>query len=240
MSVENFERIASQLKEFTDYVYQHVQGEPTGHKQFESIVQICNKYNLKVCLTTNGTMLDKVCEAIERGGKIHKVNISLQAVSGNLTLDPLEYMSKVVMLANKINTCGSIIVYRLWNEGGDVSRNPQLISFLNDMYNVDIIGNTKLCEKTFFEVANEFEWRCADEKTDIFCYGLKDQFGILSNGDVVPCCLDYDADIVLGNVFVTSLKGILDSQRAKDIKNAFQQRKAIEHRCKHCGFPRKF
>lgn len=70
----------------------------------------------------------------------------------------------------------------------------------------------------------------------VFCYGLRDQVGILVDGTVVPCCLDSDGSIALGNIFDNTLEEILSSKRAIDIYNGFSGRKAVEELCKKCGF----
>ena len=73
-----------------------------------------------------------------------------------------------------------------------------------------------------------------------FCYGLKDQFGILADGTVVPCCLDSDGIINLGNIFHEDIESILNSQRAQDIADGFKCGKATEDLCKKCGYAQRF
>ena len=72
------------------------------------------------------------------------------------------------------------------------------------------------------------------------CYGLKKQIAILVNGDVVPCCLDTDGDIVLGNIFNNTLEEILNSEKSKKIVDGFNNNKLIEELCKRCDFIKKF
>lgn len=73
-----------------------------------------------------------------------------------------------------------------------------------------------------------------------FCYGLKEHFGILSNGAVVPCCVDVCGALNLGNAGKKSLKEILDSPRAKNIRLGFQKRVAIEPFCQSCDYKNRF
>ena len=72
------------------------------------------------------------------------------------------------------------------------------------------------------------------------CRGLLDHFGILSDGTVVPCCLDSDGVIALGNVFREELRDILASPRAQAMAEGFHRRKAVEDLCRRCGYARKF
>ena len=74
----------------------------------------------------------------------------------------------------------------------------------------------------------------------VFCYGLRDQIGILCDGTVVPCCLDHDGDLALGNLLETDLETILNSDRARTIYQGFQHRFAAEELCRKCGYARRF
>ena len=73
-----------------------------------------------------------------------------------------------------------------------------------------------------------------------FCYGLRDQVGVLCDGTVVPCCLDHDGDIPLGNLFERELDEILVSPRAGAIREGFSHRLAVEELCRRCGYARRF
>ena len=58
----------------------------------------------------------------------------------------------------------------------------------------------------------------------------------MSNGDVVPCCLDANGTIKLGNIFDMDLDIILNSDRVNNIRNGFRNNKKCEELCKHCNF----
>ena len=68
------------------------------------------------------------------------------------------------------------------------------------------------------------------------CYALKDHVAILVDGTVVPCCLDADAEMSLGNIFEQDLLTIIESDRAKAILEGFQKGVAVENNNKNCGF----
>ena len=56
MTLEEFDNILSKIKDYTDYIYLHVKGEPLLHKDIIKYINKANEYNLKVNLTTNGTI----------------------------------------------------------------------------------------------------------------------------------------------------------------------------------------
>lgn len=58
----------------------------------------------------------------------------------------------------------------------------------------------------------------------------------LSDGTLVPCCLDTKGDISLGNVFNAEFKSLLESKRIQEIKKAFEENKRIEKLCQSCEF----
>jgi radical SAM protein with 4Fe4S-binding SPASM domain len=69
---------------------------------------------------------------------------------------------------------------------------------------------------------------------------MVDHFGILCDGTVVPCCLDSDGVIALGNVFREDLSDILNSPRAQAIAAGWQRRTPSEDLCRRCGYAQRF
>ena len=63
---------------------------------------------------------------------------------------------------------------------------------------------------------------------------------MLCDGTVVPCCLDHEGDIPLGNLFTQSLEEILSSPRAQAIYEGFSGRRVVEELCRKCGYARRF
>ena len=93
------------------------------------------------------------------------------------------------------------------------------------------------------EPGEKFDWPdmgAENRGEDCFCYGLRDQIGVLCDGTVVPCCLDHEGDAALGNLFRSSLEEILSSERARAIRDGFSRRVAVEELCQRCGYARRF
>jgi len=72
------------------------------------------------------------------------------------------------------------------------------------------------------------------------CPALKNQFGILADGTVIPCCLDKDGVVDLGNCSDQSIQEILNSDRARTMLDGFKQRKLVEPLCQRCTFNKRF
>lgn len=73
-----------------------------------------------------------------------------------------------------------------------------------------------------------------------FCHALRSQAAILVDGTVVPCCLDGEGVINLGNVNQTSFTDIVEGERATNIVDGFSRREAVEELCRKCGYRQKF
>ena len=138
------------------------------------------------------------------------------------------------------------MVLRLWNKGADDTLNSAVIDFLRSRIDGEWTPNTKgirIHDKLHLEWGDRFEWpdkTAPVQDNDVFCYGLRDHFGILCDGTVVPCCLDSDGVIDLGNIFESDIEGILSSPRAQKIKEGFDCQKATEALCKKCGYAQRF
>jgi Predicted Fe-S oxidoreductases len=101
----------------------------------------------------------------------------------------------------------------------------------------------KLSRQIYLNQSYEFIWPDLDAPyigETGFCYGLKDQLAILSDGTVVPCCLDGEGIINLGNIKTETLTNILSSARSNSIQNGFSCRKVAEPLCQHCGYRERF
>ncbi len=251
---EDFKIILSQIATYTDYIYLHVMGEPTSHKHLGRYLELSYEAGLKVNLTTNGTLLKEVKEVLLNSKSLRQVNISLHSFESNSGAKSLdEYLEGICDFVLEASTNTSIISsIRLWNMDdeelkGKNTLNRDIIKRLEDGLKLDYSIEKEMGEDIGFKVANriylnkakKFEWPDINGKEigdEAFCYGLRDQIGILVDGSVVPCCLDHEGDMKLGNVFERPLEEILESDRATTIYEGFSNRKAVEKLCKTCGY----
>lgn len=245
MNGEEFSHILTQLQDKTQYVYYHLMGEPLTHPQLPEFLTMAAQRGFRSVITTNGTLLHQHGDAILQAG-VHKVSISLHSFEGEDMKAYEDYLSQVADFAAKAADAGTIVSFRLWNKGFDEGRNQVAQSYLRQALPGDWTENSRgyrIRERVFLEWGDRFAWpdRQAPVVSDrVFCYGMLDHFGILSDGTVVPCCLDSDGEISLGNVFSEDLTDILDSPRAKAMAAGFRCRKATEDLCRRCGYAKKF
>lgn len=245
MTQAEFTSILEKLQPYTDYLYFHLMGEPLCHPQLEYFLEIAAQMRFKVILTTNGTLLAKHQDMLLNAHGLHKINISLHAFEANDLADSFtQYLSDCFTFAQKAQG-KKIIALRLWNQGGANKMNNEILDTLRNCFPgpwAQEVRGIRIGEKVYLEHGDKFDWpdlSVQEEQERVFCYGLRDQIGVLCDGMVVPCCLDHDGDIALGNLHDQTLDEILNSPRAQNIYSGFSNRTAREPLCRKCGYARK-
>ena len=250
MNRDEFARILERLQGHTKFIYFHLMGEPLGHPQLKTFLDLAHDGGYRVILTTNGTLLKKCWEVLLASPALHKVNISLHSFEANEGGSLTDYITQCASFAKAASEQGIIACMRLWNLDGDLpgmhQSNDAILGTLHQVFNQPWQENNRgwrLQNNAFLEWGERFAWpeMEAEELAQTgFCYGLRDQFGVLCDGTVVPCCLDHEGDIPLGNLLEQPLDEILAGPRAKAIYEGFSQRKITEDLCRRCGYARRF
>ena len=246
MSVEEFKAVLEKIKDYTDYIYFHLLGEPLCHPQLKEFLKIAEETHFKVIITTNGTLLEKNKDILLESNSHYKTVISLHSFEANDNKNFFEKYLNDCFTYAKTAENKKIVVLRLWNNGGKDSLNDKILKCLEDYFPkpwVEERNGTRIGDKIYIQYGDKFDWptlESNDTKESVFCYGLRDQIGILADGTVVPCCLDNNGTINLGNIFETDLDKIINSERAQNIYNGFSNRNACEELCKRCSYVRKF
>ncbi len=236
------------------------------HRHLPEFVVMARERGFIPVLTTNGTLLSKfgtrLLEARPHKVQIslhsHEGNLfdereprelALTAerrkgrMQSNLFNNPQAYISEVMHFSISAAQQGVIVVLRLWNEGGYDKENELLHTLIAEHVPrpwTPRYDGWKLADNLYLEYDGMFEW--PDSRHDdypeeeVFCYALRNQIGVLVDGSVVPCCLDHDGDITLGNLFTQSLDEILQSPRARAMYEGFSHHKAVEPLCRKCGY----
>ncbi len=245
MTIENFEEIVKRICKFTNIICLHVKGEPLLHNNLEDILKTLEKYNLKANITTNGILLKDKLLIIEKTKAVRQINISLHSSTQNELLSK-QYLKDIFESVEKMQNV--IVSYRLWNlktiKENDI--NNEIIQEISNYYNIENLKE-QLSQKEFFKIRDnifinqdtEFIWPNIENKSIIEkgrCLALKEQIAILVDGTVVPCCLDNNGDIFLGNILEETLEEILSKHKTIEIKKNFENQVITCKLCKTCGF----
>ena len=231
MSVGEFEKVLKKLDPYTDYVYLHIKGEPLLHPKLEKILDICRKYKKQVNITTNGVLLKEKAKILLNSGVVRQVNISLHSENHK------EKYLKDIFEAVELLSSHMHIVYRLWtlNDFSFDAKSTRTVNKIMEYYHLSIGTVEKIYTDTNIEIdkniyinkANQFIWPDVDNnycESKGYCHALKDHIGILSDGTVVPCCLDGEGIINLGNILTMNIDRIFENPKIEAMRKGFENR----------------
>lgn len=257
ISIESFKSYALQAKPLAKQICLHLMGEPLAHPNFQKIMEICDELGVKIFLTTNGTLIKRHHNRLLEWKSLEQINFSVHSFFSNeqknnfdYYIDPILKFSSDAINLNK----DFYINLRLWNlEASNRQNNENNVVFdkINHIFNinlnqiVDVKHNKskKIKHKLYVHFDTKFEWPSL--KNDFrskhgSCYGLRKQLGIHANGDVVPCCLDKEAILKLGNMNTHKLIDIIKTQKSQKIKSGFEQGVLVEDLCQKCQYADRF
>jgi hypothetical protein len=257
MSLEFFETILFQLKPYTKTLALHVMGDPLTLSNLDKYLEKAFQNGFEVELTTSGYYLKKNPFSTLFHPAVRQLNISLNAYNkndSNLSFDA--YMQGVLDVCDaKLQEYPKpFINLRVWNldeQCSELSFNHQLFEVLGEHFEQKLemdevldkkIKSIRLASKILLNFDSYFEWPSltSNHESHATCYGLKSHIGILANGVVVPCCLDGEGVINLGDLHVSSLAEILESKRVKAMLEGFANAKAVEELCLKCSYKDRF
>lgn len=258
MSLEKFDELNCELKSYTKELAYHIVGDPLVLSNLNDYLNISKKHDLKVNITTTANNINKKHYEALSNTILKQINFSINSYNANSHKKSLnEYLQAIIdfiKYAQSINH-EYFINLRIWNLDDTKSAkefNKKVFDKINSDFdsniNIDDVyknrpKNIRIARKIFFNFDDYFKWPSLDEKvisTKGFCYGLDSHFGILSSGEVVPCCLDQNAVINLGNINSSKLDDILKSKRVLDIQKGFKKNILIEELCQKCDYRKRF
>lgn len=238
LSAEEFDLLTDKVRGKVCFLYFHLMGEPLLHPLLPQFITMAREKGFKTVLTSNGTLLHRAMNLLDT--LPHKVQLSLHSHESNARGELSSYMEEVMNFATQAAAKGTCVVLRLWNQGGMDKENEQVMDYIAEYVPrpwKERPDGFRLCDNLYLEFDRKFEWPSANTssaKREVFCKALLKQIGVLSDGSLVPCCLDHNGDVALGNLFHQSLEEILSSPRAQAMIEGFQHHTATEALCQNC------
>lgn len=257
MSPETFRSVISQVAPLTEQVTLHLMGDPLVHPKLSEFIEICGEFQVPIFLVTNGVLMNGLKEDLLLHPILRQVNFSLHSFHDNYgDKDPTIYLGKIFKFTERAfaERPELYINYRLWNLDEPLgvglqnrSMLERVCSHFNFSFNqeIDVRRNksVRIKNRLHLHFDTEFTWPALDLPIlgeHGTCYGLSSHFGILADGTVVPCCLDKEGKIPLGNVKNEPITEILDSNRAQAILKGFKNNKLVENLCQRCQYITRF
>jgi radical SAM protein with 4Fe4S-binding SPASM domain len=253
MSLEFFEEIVQQAQPFTKEIACHVVGDPLTLSNLGDYLDILHQHKMKAMLTTSGYFMKKHTYETLFHPAVKQINISLNAFNKNDTsISFAQYIQPILELCHeKVAQKREIFInLRMWNLDEAMSEeafNQEVFSTLEESFGVKLSykgakESIRLDSKVLLHFDNYFEWPSLSNPNygHGTCQGLSSHIGILANGDVVPCCLDHEAVIKLGNLKEKRLEEILFDTRATAMREGFQKGECSEELCLKCSYKKRF
>jgi radical SAM protein with 4Fe4S-binding SPASM domain len=254
MDVAEFDAILKEVAPLAEIVCLHLLGEPLAHPKFSEILDVCERYNTQIDLTTNGILIRRHQDRIINSPSVRQVNFSLQSYKDNFPdreLDP--YLLPLFDFATSAHAQRPALYvnFRLWNQQSNDSDNEDVFLKIESYFNITINRNVEtgaiksknIWNRVYLHFDSRFEWpsfSLPHQGSSGRCHGTINHIGIHADGTVVPCCLDKNGAIDLGNIKEQSLGDILASERFLNMRNGFLNGVLVEDFCQHCSFIRRF
>lgn len=250
-----FRHVLGQVAPLTRQVCLHVLGEPLLHPQFSEIMDLCAEAGVEVNLTTNGMLLGRRAQTLIKAEALRQVNFSLQALRtpGGIDMDALNGILDFSLKASRIRP-GLYVNLRLWTldtlqdaPGGKF--NTLVLDRIAERLGVPRPAppagrkSLRLLGRIYLHADTAFEWpgdMTVQESGRGFCHALSTHCAILVDGTVCPCCLDAEGRLALGSLHESGLGEILDTQRARAMREGFARGRLVEGICRRCTYCRRF
>ena len=236
LTIDEFKTIINKIKTHTKEIYMHILGEPLMHPNIIEFINYANKENLLVNITTNGYLIEKLTNV----NNIHRLNISIHSYNEKYKVNLEEYLNNVFNTIDNLKE-NTFVSIRLWVKNKNTN---YILDYINNRYNTNITTieentKTKITNNLIIDTFHEFTW--PDLNNNYYsevgkCYGLINHIGILSDGTIIPCCLDTEGIINLGNIYKEELENVLEKEIVKNMIYNFKQGRKCQELCKHCNF----
>lgn len=234
LSFEDFKIILYKIRPYTKYLYFHILGEPLLHPNINEFIEYAYGMGFYINITTNGYLIDR----IKNVNKIRQLNVSLHSYDDKYGISLNKYLDGIFDVIDSFDD--TYVSLRIWVNN---KYNIDIIEYIENKYSIKIdvnnYNNITVSKKIFLSKFHEFVWPDLDNNyyNEVGkCYGLIDHIGILSDGSIVPCCLDTCADICLGNIYNDNIEDVISSERVINMITSFRNNHKCEELCRHCGF----
>lgn len=249
MPLDFFELICQQVREKTRLLALHLLGDPLCVENLADYLDCAHAHGLRVELTTAGLHTERLPNLAHPA--LQQLNFSLTSFVGNESANVVrlrDYLAPIIAICQQKPKV-LFVNLRFWDK--EHALFAPLLTILSEHFAMSALnsgrknraGRIRLAEHVFLCPDSLFVWPSI--QNPIFqhsgtCYGLRSHIGILTDGRVVPCCLDYAGALCLGSLQHSALDAILQSPRARAIQGGFARGQLVEELCKHCGYIQRF
>lgn len=253
-----FEKVLAEVAPLADEVCLHLMGEPLNHPLLGRFIEICARHGLPVNLTTNAVLLTGPRKQILLSPIVRQVNLSVQSFEANFgAADVGPYLDRVLGWVRQalVERPDLYINLRLWDLAEPTALNDKNrmirariareFGFSFESLQVDVRRKKghRVTGRLYVSFDTRFVWPslALPARGDRgFCHGLSTHIGIHADGTVVPCCLDKEAGVPLGNLRDEALRDVLAGPRATVMRQGFKDHRLVEDLCRRCPYISRF
>jgi len=244
MSMSVVEKIAAEAEGHVQFVLLQAWGESVMHPQLDKIVANFKSRGIRTFLSTNATLLDanrsdklldsgldliifsldavneETYRQLRVGGDFQKTVKNVEEFLKKVRQRHIDMFCVCQLIYMSLNKHEALTFRKKWRElGAHVWLKPF------NVWNGENEDFDKLhpdsAKKVYFDNLCDWPWRT---------------MVIHWNGNVVPCCNDYDGDVVFGNVQQNTLAEVWNGEAIQSFRKAhIEGRRNIEF-CKKCSY----
>ncbi len=241
-----FEKLIREISRYSQVnrIHLHNYGEPLIDPDLPAKIKFAKDYKIKFTyIVTNGSLLnDSLAHTLIQNG-LDRIKISFygtDAPTYNNTMRGLDFEQTLSNTLNFFNvrrklnkTKPSIVIQYIPME----TNNRQIQQFVHLFKSqINPVWNDKLNITQLHNYGRGKEFNIAGEKK-FTCEFPWNTMVVLYTGEVVPCCMDFNGDIILGDTNTQSIKDIWNNSSFKDIRKEFMRLDYKNYNiCHHCDW----
>lgn len=225
MDLKTFKNVVNECAKYTDKIGICGFGEPLMNKDIVRMIEFCSQKSLQSRITTNGTLLSsKMAKSLVEAG-LDEIVIALDGVGETYNrirkgadfdevCNNIENMMKITALKNDSKTKIKISIVEMEDTKEQITKLKAKWEPLADQVMIRPINDRDGAQEHLSKIANTDK----NNKREYPCTFLWWEVAILWNGDVIPCCVDWDGKYILGNIKKDSLLDIWNNEKARAIR----------------------
>ncbi|MBQ6559524.1 MAG: radical SAM protein [Erysipelotrichaceae bacterium] len=241
MDLSDIEDHIRQIREFCNYIYLHILGEPLLHPDFEKILDLLDDLMMSLQLVTNGVLLKEHPDLLKHDC-LRKLSVSMHSVNHMTVSD--DYFKTIDRLVE--NDLGKNIELRFYAREQLDAHLQGYLKHLEETYGFKETskeGSYSLKNHVYVYFSELFQWPEIEApfvSEQGSCHGAIDMIAINVHHDVTLCCLDPKAYNSIGNLKEKELSKILSSENYLNYLNEFKQHRFSSELCKRCSYRTRF
>lgn len=249
MSVPLFDKICNEVRDSVKYTYLHLWGEPTLHKDLDYFIRKTKEFSA-VQMTTHGMFIDeKMADSISLCDDIavsidgldqetyekYRVRGDFDRAMNGLKLLAKRCPKKVIwtFIVFSHNEHQIDLAQKIANDLGiQIGFKPAY--FINDNVKKEMLPKNK----DYWRITVNSDGDAAHIMKRKACREFWETIYVIPNGDVVTCCYDFNAQMVMGNANNNTIPEIWNGQGYLDLRKEHLLGNLSNLCAKHCYLPK--